>query len=75
MKIEKSYIQQNKIYDPYSHTMHPHHFLSKQHFEVEEQAKKDKINDEIKTVQFSYKTLDLFDTAGPPFETLKAESL
>lgn len=29
MKLEKLYIQNNKIHDPYSHTMHPHHFLSK----------------------------------------------
>lgn len=29
MKLEKSYLQQNKVYDPYSHTLYPHHFLSK----------------------------------------------
>lgn len=27
MKLEKYYISQNKVYDPYSHTLHPHHFL------------------------------------------------
>jgi hypothetical protein len=49
-KLEKSYIQQNKIYDPYSHTVHPHNFLSKNHFEVEEQAKKDKFKSDNEAV-------------------------
>jgi hypothetical protein len=43
MRLEKSYIQYNKVFDPYSHTLHPHHFLSKQHFEVEEQVKREKL--------------------------------
>ncbi len=75
MKLEKSYIQQNKIYDPYSHTVHPHHFLSKQHFEVEEQAKKDKLKQEVEQVKFSYKELDLFENSALPFDSLKASAI
>lgn len=36
MKLERHYMSQNKVYDPYSHTLHPHHFLQNQQFEVEE---------------------------------------
>ena len=27
MKFEKHYMQYNKVYDPYSHTLYPHHFV------------------------------------------------
>jgi hypothetical protein len=50
MKLEKSYISQNKVYDPYSHTLHPHHFMQNQHFEVEELAKRDKLLQELEAV-------------------------
>jgi hypothetical protein len=36
MRLEKHYMSQNKVYDPYSHTLYPHHFLQNHHFEVEE---------------------------------------
>eukprot|EP00347_Sterkiella_histriomuscorum_P010775 403374964 len=42
MKSEKQYICQNKTYDPFSHTVHPHQVLQTQHFEIEEAAKRDK---------------------------------
>ena len=50
MKLERHYMSQNKVYDPYSHTLHPHHFLQNQQFEVEELAKRDKLQAEFESV-------------------------
>jgi hypothetical protein len=65
MKLEKSYISQNKVYDPYSHTLHPHHFMQNQHFEVEEVAKRDKLMQELEAVQFSYNAYEMFQQPRP----------
>ena len=65
MKLEKYYISQNKAYDPYSHTLHPHHFLQNQHFEVEELAKRDKLISEIEQVQYSYNIFEIFANKPP----------
>jgi hypothetical protein len=39
-KLEKMYVSQNKVFDPYSYSLHSHPFLSKHHFEVQMQARK-----------------------------------
>lgn len=76
MKLEKHYMSQNKVYDQYSHTLHPHHFLQNQHFEVEEQAKRDKLSQEYDAEmnKFSYCHYEMLQPAKPgvpppgPFE-------
>jgi uncharacterized Zn finger protein len=61
MKLEKYYMSQNKVYDPYSHTLHIEQFSnSSLYFEVEELAKKDKLASEIESVQLGYNFYEMF---------------
>ena len=71
IKLERTYQNYNKEYDPYSHTLHPHQILNSHFFEVNQQAKEDQHKDEIEDMkkQQSYLELNIFESrdAGEAF--------
>ena len=50
MKLERIYLQQNKEYDSYAHTMHTHQFLTTHFFEVTSQAKEAKLKKDLENL-------------------------
>jgi hypothetical protein len=46
-KMERTYLFQNKDYDPYSATMHSHQLLNKHYFEINMTQKEEKVRIEI----------------------------
>lgn len=59
MKLERVYLQQNKEYDNYSHTMHTHQFLTSHFFEVSSQAKDQKLKKDIEGLEKRQSNIDL----------------
>ena len=51
MKLERSYLTQNKEYDSYAHTMHTHQFLKTHYFEVCAYAQEEKSKNELRELK------------------------
>ena len=51
MKLERIYLQQNREYDSYSHTMHTHQFLETNYFEVISEARDIKLKKEVEQLK------------------------
>jgi len=54
VKLERTYLNQNKDYDPYSNTMHPHQLLNNHYFEINMQAKEERVKTEIQELSDKY---------------------
>lgn len=68
MKLERLYISQNQDYDPFSHTQHPHELLTIQHFEVTQQAKRERERQQDEVLEScSFRLLELFGASGQHF--------
>ena len=59
MKLERIYLQQNKEYDNYAHTMHTHQFLTTHFFEVSCQAKEAKLKKDIEGLSNRQSNIEL----------------
>jgi hypothetical protein len=67
MKLERVYLQQNKEYDCYAHTMHTHQFLTTHFFEVSNLAKDIKLKNDIDGLSKRQTNIELkiFDRTPP----------
>ena len=77
MKLEKLYISQNQDYDPFSHTQHPHELLITQHFEVTQQARRERERQQDEALETcSFRQLEIFErtSAATAFERVNPAS-
>jgi len=73
MKLERLYISQNQDYDPYSHTQHPHELLTMQHFEVTQQAKRERERQQDEALDScTFRQLELFGAAASNFTSFES---
>lgn len=72
-KLERLYISQNQDYDPFSHTQHPHELLTMQHFEVTQQAKRERERQQDEALAgCTSQLLEIFERDATSFETVSA---